>query len=342
MANKGRSASGVLDLQALQSEPYKFGFYQTLRRFECLHSDRPRIGASVRPSEDALRLAQEPSVIFSPSTLASFRITDDQRLPTLAVHFFGLFGPNGPLPLHLTEYARDRLRNSDDPTLCEFLNIFHHRMLSLFYRAWASAQPTENFDRPDQDRFSVYTGALFGLGMPALRQRDEIPDPAKLYFAGRLSSQTRNVEGLVAMIKHFFKVPVAIEEFVGEWLKLPHNCRCRLGITTETSTLGVNTVIGESVWQCQHKFRIILGPLDYQQYQHLLPGRESGKHLRALVRNYVGDSMNWDVKLILKNEDIPSIRFGQDNLLGWNTWLGQQTSNTDADDLLFEPVRAME
>lgn len=337
MASKNRPASDVITLeQALQEKPYKFGFYQVLRRFECMHTDKPRIGMSVRPVDDVLRLSQEPSVAFAPSALASFKIGSEHQASTLAVYFFGMFGPNGPLPLHLTEYARDRLRNSDDPTFSEFVDLFHHRMLSLFYRSWASAQPTVNFDRPEQDRFSVYTGALFGLGMPSLRNRDEIPDLAKLHFAGRLSSQTRNPEGLVATIKSFFRVPTIIEEFVGEWMELPASCWCRLGDTPETGTLGINTAIGDYVWQCQQKFRIILGPLDYKDYQHMLPGRDSGKRLRALVRNYIGDSMNWDVMLVLKKEKVPCMTLGQDDLLGWNTWLGDRTSDDDADDLVLE------
>jgi type VI secretion system protein ImpH len=247
-----------------------------------------------------------------------------------------MFGPNGPLPLHLSEYARDRLRNSDDPTFSEFLDIFHHRMLSLFYRAWANAQPTVNFDRPEQDRFSVYTGALFGLGMPSLRNRDEMPDLAKLHFAGRLSSQTRNAEGLVAMIRRFFKVPAVIEQFVGEWMKLPDDCRCRLGVSPETGTLGVNIAIGDHAWECQQKFRIILGPLNFKDYERMLPGRDSGKRLRAMVRNYVGDSMNWDVNLVLKKEKLPLLKLGEDDLLGWNTWLGNRTSDDDINDLVLE------
>src|SRR6478609_2460492 len=76
-----------------------------------------------------------------------------QALPRLYVTFGGMFGPQGPLPLHLTEYARDRIINSADPTFARFLDIFHHRMLSLVYRAWADAQPTVQFDRPESDRF---------------------------------------------------------------------------------------------------------------------------------------------------------------------------------------------
>lgn len=332
--------------QALQQQPYKFGFYQTLRRFECLNPQQPKIGMSLRPVNDVLRLKQEPTMAFSPATLASFTpgeqgIGKQSKASQLVVNFFGLFGPNGPLPLHLTEYARDRLRNADDPTFSEFLNIFHHRMLSLFYRSWASAQPTVNFDRPEEDRFSTYTGALFGLGMPSLRNRDEIPDLVKLHFAGRLSSQSRNVEGLVMMIRSFFKIPVVIEQFVGEWMKIPESYCCHLGSSPDTGSLGVNMAIGDHAWECQQKFRLILGPLNYEEYKRLLPGGESGKRLRAMVRNYVGDSMNWDVNLVLKKENVTPIKLGEDDLLGCNTWLGDRISENDANDLLLEPMNTM-
>jgi type VI secretion system protein ImpH len=332
--------------QLLQQQPYKFGFYQVLRRFECLYPRDPKIGTSLRPVNDVLRLAQEPTMAFSAATLNSFKIASkgphkERPRSKLKVNFFGLFGPNGPLPLHLTEYARDRLRNADDPTFSEFLDIFHHRMLSLFYRSWASAQPTVNFDRPQEDRFSTYTGALFGLGMPSLRDRDEIPDRVKLHFAGRLSPQNRNVEGLVVMIRSFFNIPVEIEQFIGEWIQIPDNCRCFLGESPETGTLGESIVIGAQVWECQQKFRLILGPLNVDEYERFLPGRESGKRLRAMVRNYVGDSMNWDVNLVLKKEKVMPIKLGENDLLGWNTWLGDRVSDNDANDLTLEPMSAM-
>ena len=346
IASEVKAPEAIKLEQALHQQPYKYGFYQTLRRFECLNRQKPKIGMSSRPVNDVLRLAQEPSLAFASSTLASFKIGGhgigkEGQPSQLAVNFFGLLGPNGPLPLHLTEYARDRLRNSDDPTFSEFLDIFHHRMLSLFYRSWASAQPTVNFDRPEEDRFSTYTGAMFGLGMPSLRNRDEIPDLVKLHFAGRLSSQSRNVEGLVAMIKYFFNIPVVIEQFVGEWMKLPDNCCCYLGDSPETGTLGENIVTGDHVWECQQKFRLILGPLNYEEYKRFLPGRDSGKRMRAMVRNYIGDSMNWDINLVLKNEYVRPLQLGEDDLLGWNTWLGDPVRNDDANDLLLDPVSAM-
>ncbi len=116
--------------------------------------------------------------------------------PRLYGLFLGLFGPNAPLPLHLTEYAIDRRRNAKDGTLGAFADIFHHRMLSLFYRAWADSQPTVQFDRPDEDRFRLYIGALVGMATPHLDARDALPDQYKRFFAGRLVPQARNAEGL--------------------------------------------------------------------------------------------------------------------------------------------------
>ena len=133
-----------------------------------------------------------------------------------------MLGPNGALPLHLTEYARDRLRNADDPTMSRFLDVFHHRMILFMFRAWAAGQPTVDGDRGDAAaHFGAYVGALEGLGLAALRDRDDFPDAAKLFYAGRLAAQGRNAEGLAAVVGDFFGVPTRVEPFVREWLDLP-------------------------------------------------------------------------------------------------------------------------
>jgi len=177
MAAPERTTPDLVDFfRRLESEPYAFDFFQALRRLECLNPESPRLGESASPKDDPIRLGQEPSLAFAPSTLAALQPGRGNRPPRLLVHFMGLFGPNGPLPLHLTEYARDRIRNSDDPTFARFLDLFHHRMLSLFYRAWAVAQPTVQMDRPATDRFAGYVGSLIGTGHPDLQDRDAFPD----------------------------------------------------------------------------------------------------------------------------------------------------------------------
>lgn len=339
MARKDWATTDALKLaQELHEQPYRFGFSAILRRLECLFKDRPRLGKSLGVKDDVLRLSQEPSMTFAPSTLAAFDPATSKHAARLAVNFFGLFGPNGPLPHHLTEYARDRARNDNDPTFTRFVDIFHHRMLSLFYRAWADAQPTVSYDRPDSDQFSQYVGALFGIGLPSHRRRDEMPDLAKLYFAGHMSCQSRHPEGLQSILHAFFHIPVSMEEFVGTRFPLPEDAQCRLGTSPETGTLGHSFVIGTHIWSNQQKFRLIFGPVSYRDFQRFLPGGVSLRRLIAIIKNYLGEEMTWDLRLVLKKEELPKWKLGSTGQLGWTTRLTRKPIEKDIDEVLLHPV----
>jgi type VI secretion system protein ImpH len=322
-------------LARLRQTPQEFGFFAFMRSLEALAHERPRFGKSRRPREDLLRLAQEPDVGHAPASLARIEPGTEGRPDRLLVHFFGLFGPDGPLPLHLTEYARDRRRNYGDATFQRFADLFHHRALSLFYRAWADARPTISFDRPDQDRFGHYISALIGLATPGLRDRDAMPDLTKLHFAGLLAGQTRHAEGLGQILSTFFTVPVRVESFCGAWLCLPNADRSRLA-DRASGQLGNSTLLGARVWSRQHKFRIVFGPLDLADYERLLPGGQSFHRLVAIVRNYAGDVLMWDVNLILRAAEVPQVRLGQQGRLGWTSWLLPRRSATDAADLYLD------
>ena len=335
-ATPARDRLGEL-LGAVEREPYKYDFFALLRAIECACPDRMRLGQATRPVDEPIRMGQEASLAFAPSTLAYMEPGREGRPPRIGVHFLGMLGPNGPLPIHLTEYARDRLRNAGDPTLVRFLDLFHNRVLTLFYRAWANAQPTVNRDRPASDRYLTYLGALFGMGSPAVRDRDGFPDNAKLFFAGRLAQQTRNAEGLRAMIAHYFGLPTELEEFVGEWTRLLDAERWRITRTAFAGALGVSTILGARAWQRQTKFRIVFGPLKEQEFQSLLPGSERLQRLRALVRNYVGDSLNWDVRLFLDKRVSQPFRLDRITRLGWTSWLGHCPEGEGREDLVINP-----
>ena len=320
----------------LARSPAAHGFFAAMRRLEALHAGRPRFGRSARPAQDALRLAQEPSVTHAPASLAAYEPGEDGRPDRLLVHFFGLFGPDGPLPLHLTEYARDRRRNHGDAAFGRFADLFHHRMLSLFYRAWADVRPAVSFDRPAEDRFAHYVGALIGLSTPGLRDRDAMPDLTKLHFAGHLSAQTRHADGLADILSAFFATPVRVESFVGAWLPLPAADRTTLGGGAATAALGGTALLGGRVWSRQHKFRLVFGPLDLPGYERLLPGGASFHRLLAVVRNYAGDVLSWDVNLVLRRAEVPAMQLGRYGRLGWTTWLTPRRAASDAADLFLD------
>lgn len=325
-------------LDALSRAPHQFDFFQALRRIEVLHvgsRHQPRLGAALRPADEPIRLGQAPDLRFAASALAQLQVGDGDKPPRLTVNFFGLLGPNGPLPLHLTEYARDRLRNADDPTMARFFDLFHHRMLLFFYRAWATAQPTVSRDRPADDRFERYVAALAGYGLTAVRSRDAFPDTAKLFYAGQLASQSRNAEGLAAVIGDFFAMPSRIEQFIGGWIDLPPDHRWHLGTRSDHGKLGISTIVGMRAWTAQHKFRLVLGPLTRAQFQRMLPGGASLPKLVAVVRNYVGDELRWDVRLILEDRLEEPWRMGSSRL-GWTAWLGRAVGER-REDLVLDP-----
>lgn len=336
----GRERERAALFAALAAAPWDHGFLHTLRRLDCLQPERPRIGATARPKDDPVRLGQRPSLRFAPAELAAFETPARVPAPRLLVYFQGLLGPNGPLPLHLTEYARERERQAADPTFARFLDIFNHRMLALLYRAWAQAQPAVSFDRPAQDRFGDYLASLSGNALPALQGRDAMPDLARRHYTGHLSCQTRHPDGLGAILRHLMGLPVRIQEFVGHWLCLPPDCRLRLGESPHTGTLGGTATLGARVRDHQSKFRIRMGPLRLDDYLSLLPGKPALARVRATVRNYVGDALDWDLNLVLAEPEVPPLRLGAGPRLGWTTWLASGRLGRDGDDLRLDPERA--
>ncbi len=337
MAGADRTAAPALE-RALAEEVRGFDFFQALRLIERAHAHMPRLGKARRGADDPIRLAQRAQLAFPPTDLAAYEPGSQGRPGRLEVLLMGLFGPHGPLPLHLTAYALDRRDRASDRTFVDFCDIFHHRFLCLFYRAWADARPQVQHDRPEDDRFLLYLGALAGFGTPALRDRDALPHAVKLGHVGLLACQSRHPERLVRLLRNHFRLPVSIEEFIGGWLELPRGLQCRLGLAR--AQLGVEAVVGARSFQAQHRFRVRLGPLELAIYERFLPGGIWLRRLIAAVRNVVGDEFEWDVRLGLKGPEVPKLLLDGGRRLGWTSWLGVRAPTRDAEDLVLLPGRA--
>ena len=322
--------------RALEERPHDFDFFQSLRRIECLNPDKPRLGRAARPVDEPVRLGQDVYMSFAPAPIAAFRKGETDPAPRLDQRIFGCFGPNGPMPLHLTDFVRERLMHHGDRTFARFADLFHHRLLELFYRAWASAQPTVNLDRPGEDRFAVFVGSLIGIGTAGTRKRDATGDFVKLFFSGALVRQVRNAEGLQSLLAGYFRLPVLIEQFVGHWMTLPKADCTRLGGRSAGAQLGVGAVLGSRVWDRQHKFRVRFGPLSLAHYEAFLPGGTALPRLVALVRQYFCLEFEWDAQLVLKRTQVPRTRLGVYGRLGWTTWVGRVRGKRDPDDLTLD------
>ncbi len=335
MADTGGHSTHAIGLDFLE-DPVGLSFYQAVRRLECVCNSKPRVGYSSRASDDPVQFCQEPALSFAPSTLLRFDRNLATGKPRLVGRFLGLLGPNGPMPLHITEYIHDRELNHDDATLARFMDVFNHRMISLFYRAWARTRQTVSHDRPGDDRFAAYIGSLFGIGEESFRKRDAVPDVAKVHFSGHLSCQTHHASGLRALLEDYFGVSTEIIEFIGQWIDLPPEYCCRLGESPETGCLGTTAVVGSRIWECQSRFRIRMGAMHLADFERLLPIGDSFKRLRDWVRNYVGDELSWEVQLVLKAEDVPPTQLGSGSRLGWTSWLQSMKPTEDSEDLVLK------
>lgn len=325
---------------ALARAPHAHDFYQALRHIDALQPGKPRLGTARRPQDEAVRLGQDAELTFAPASLSSVTPNDRLGKPRIAVRFFGLFGPNGPLPLHLTAYARERVLHRGDTTLTRFADLFHHRLLLLFYRAWAQGQPAVSLDRPDDDRFADLLGSLFGAGGAEWRG-PEVPTHAALHFAGTLARQVRNADGLASLLTAALGRPVRVEPFVGRWMRLPVAQRSRLGARLQSRRdapqLGRNVVAGGAVFDRQHHFRLHVGPLRLAEFEALLPLGSVLPRLRALVALYIGNELGWDLRLELHPDQRPACRLGRQGRLGWTSWIGGPAPGTAPPQLMLHP-----
>ncbi|WP_201800024.1 type VI secretion system baseplate subunit TssG [Andreprevotia sp. IGB-42] len=317
--------------QALRDAPYAHDLFQVLRWLDARAGAPEPLGRGARPQEEPIRLGQRASMSFAPSMVAGLDETAAQT-PRLSIYGFGLFGPNGPLPLHLTEYVRERERIADDPTLAAFADLFHHRLILLFYRAWADAQSTASLDRPGQGRFDRYIGSLLALGA---QPEDDIGTHARYYQAGHLARQTRNPEGLQQILQRYFDVRVQVVEHVSHWVMLaPQECLA-LG-NHDQAALGTGSTLGIAVRDAQSRFRLVLGPMPWRTYRRFLPGGDHVAALNRWVRDYVGLELAWDVQLLLSGPEVPAGALSAPQPLGLGAWLGRRAPDRDAGDLVID------
>ncbi|MGJ7510599.1 type VI secretion system baseplate subunit TssG [Variovorax sp. GT1P44] len=325
-------------LVRLRREPWKFGFTTLMRRLGAIHSSQPRIGLASRPQQEPFRLGQTAALTFAPREIAEVALPLDggatagvgasparkgnnASVPTVRLFGLGLLGPNGPLPLHYTEWVRERTENYNDGTLADFLDIFHHRYLTHMYRAWAQSQSAAGLDRPGDETFSRYVAHLTGHDPLEIRA-SVLPSHARLAASTHLTREARNPDGLAGSLARFFAVPVELNEFVLHWIRIDQEDQTRLGTPRTSSVMGMGAIAGEVVADRQNKFRIVLGPLSLEQYLRFTP---QGKDLPLLVewvRGFVGYEFVWEVELRVSKDSAPAARLEDKEKLGWSTWLG--------------------
>ena len=300
-------------------------------------------GQSRRPSQDAFRIGQQASLCFASRELAQVENRNDRV--HLRLFGLGLLGPGGVLPLHYTETVRERALTRRDMAPGDFMDLFHHRALSHFYRAWGQAQATAGLDRPREETFTRYVAWLSGDEADDVAMAP-LPRHARWASAAHRVRKARNPEGLLRTLSHFFGVPVVLQEYVLRWTPLETNDHCLLGQAHVATALGGGAIAGGMVPDRQTQFRLVIGPLDMQQYLRFTPGDEADEtregDLQALVewvRAFIGLEYAWDVELRVVSEKVPAASLGGGERLGWSSWLGDSNARNGKwlTGMVFEP-----
>ncbi len=320
----------------IYSEPEHFDFFFVARWLERAHRQRgegdasgsekfaPRIGDNGNLATEYLRLHQPPYFAF-PGTNCAKAVKNGDALE-LWVRFLGLTGPQGPLPLTVTEEAYT-YQQAGDSTFPAFLDLFNNRFLQLFFRAWANSRPIVHRDRPLEDRFERYVGSVLGLGLDSLRDRDSVPDLLKLGFAGLLAPQ---IQKRVAPAWH------ADERLrtEGRDRRVRRHASAVRGRSGERlgqgfNQLGSDLLLGAGLYSVQDKIRLRIFARTLDDYEKFLPTGAHARALADLVYFYLGLEVAWDIELAVPESEAPAIQLGKAGRLGWTSWMKSKQNDAD-------------
>jgi type VI secretion system protein ImpH len=321
----------------LKGSPTAFEFFQAVRLLERLLPGRSPVGLFGDPAEEVARFVVNPDTAFPASEIQSLELRSDAPA-RVAVNFMGLTGPEGVLPYSYSLLVSERMR-SRDTTLRDFLDLFHHRIISLFYRAWEKYRFGVAHERNQRDIVTQHLKDLVGLGEVRLQDRLALRDDVLLFYAGLLAPQQRSAAALQQLIEDYFGVRVEVEQFVGGWYPLSPETRCAVGEDEDASEqLGWGAVAGDAVWDPQARVRLRLGPLTRRQYDEFLPNGRAFEPLQTLTRFFSGDQLDFEVQLQLARDEVPACTLGADgpgSPLGWCTWMRSQAFARDPDDTIL-------
>jgi type VI secretion system protein ImpH len=325
----------------LFGEPYTFDFFQAVRVLGWLQPGKSPVGRYSHPQDEVARFGANPILHFPPSAIHSITRAPETGPPAIVINFMGLIGPLGALPNYLTELIAARVRVKDT-TMLAFLNIFNHRLTSFFYQAWEKNHFWAAYER---DRKDPLTGCLFslvGFGTPGLRNRQPVLDETFIYYSGLFALMPKSALGLESVLGDYFDIPVEIEPFIGTWRSLPESDVCVFGSEApESAQVGLGAVVGEEIWDQGSRVRLKLGPLTAARYAEFLPTGAAWPALRAIIRSFCGNDLEFEVQLFLRRQEVPACQLrdpGENALcLGWHTWMksGAEFDRNPGDTILL-------
>ncbi|MGF6574152.1 type VI secretion system protein ImpH [Paraburkholderia fungorum] len=344
-------------VEQLLDEPHRFQFFQAVRILEKWFAEQSpeRAGKAVAEHigfRNSISMSFPPSEIERTNSFgrdgAALRgkaeqvaaIADGQvDRVDITPAFFGLLGTQGALPMHYTEQIIAREQINRDRAAREFFDVFSNRATALFYAAWKKYRLPLHYELDRDERYLPLLLALAGVVNEDTRDglqqgSGALFDEGIAGYAMAARHRPMSAAYLERSLTEYFRVPVRVEQFVGKWYTVPEDQLTVLGGVN--ATLGATALAGERVWQRDMRARLVIGPLAKKDYEAFLPGAELAAALERMLTLLAGVTLEYEVSLVLRRDDVGPSHLGGGARLGWDAFLCTHDADRDRADARYE------
>ena len=345
--------SGQALLHRLFTRGWEFDFFQAVWLLDRYAGERVAVGERGPIGREAFRFRPDVQMGFPPADIRRIRechdhVTDDEYYQ-VDVTFLGLYGASTPLPLHyavdilrMVEQAAVRPEEQAGPERApadrppadraeeesgraparDFLDIFHHRLISLFYRSWLKYRYDRAYGMPHRDVVTDYLLWLIGCSPQAEEATLGVSPVRMLRYTGILTQHPRSAASLEGVLSDYWAdYPLELQQCVGRWVPVPPDDLNCAGVAN--CRLGVDLTVGEQVYDLSGAFNISLGPVDWEAYTLFLPDGPRFAQTRALVQLYCADPLASRIEVRLRAGEVPEMQLssdGEGSRLGYTSW----------------------
>ena len=331
-------------LAAIAADPTRWEAFAVGRAVDAARPDAPRIGSALDPARESIDFVHHPSQDFPRTTIAGYM--PGKRRPQVKSQHLGLTGPMGPLPTHLTELAIFERRGKGATPFADFLDLLSARALQRFYQAWSESEPCAQADRPGDDRFAGYIGAVSGAADLSFVEAASRPAPSasgdafdgwrRLPYAGHLAG-LRSAAAVGDLLTHLLERKVDVVEAVGRWRHIPDDARSRIG--SAHATLGRGATMGAKFYAVEFDVGFEVTARSMADLEDMLPGGHANQLLGEAARTALPKHLDWRARVIIAETAIQPARLGATRL-GWTSWMAPTGRGGPRRDLTLRPMTA--
>ncbi len=316
-----QSAGTPLLLPAILLDAPRMNFIRFCELLELAAPDAPPLGTTDTPATDSIRFRSRAQLGFPGREIDAVRYDADNPAapPSVMTTFLGLYGVDARMPAYFVDGVAQNRDGAE--RLSAFLDLFHHRIITQYYRVARKYRYPIGFRRDGTDPVSRYLLSFAGFGfstskriatsvprlsaptdehesLTARQQLSEVADKRRLLsMLGLAMQKTRTAEGLAGVLRH--AVPdasITVEEFYPVWREIND---------PEPAALGEQCLLGRGFYDRGNTVKVVITPASRGTVLALVPGQRAHREIMALLRFYLGYESEADLEMHVRADLMP-------------------------------------